>query len=238
MLQEVLRFIQSGNLSDKCADYVQYKCEGAISILNISSLIYNIPVTFVDQAEEIFIMVEEALREIQQISQSSAFHIENAFSGSPGYPALNDPREVLKMSVENKCNVSTMACMLKVSESTVRRWLRSNGISISSQYANLSKGDLDTIVVGILQQFPKSGYKRIIGYLWARGYRVQERCGRELMRRVDPEGVIERSILLNIIRRRRYSVPCPMALWHMDGHHKFVRYIILTTYISSFCSYI
>ena len=49
------------------------------------------------------------------------------------------------------------------------------------------------------------------------------------MRRVDPEGVIERSILLNIIRRRRYSVPCPMALWHMDGHHKFVRYIILTT---------
>ena len=106
--------------------------------------------TFVDQAEEIFIMVEEALREIQQISQSSAFHIENAFSGSPGYPALNDPREVLKMSVENKCNVSTMACMLKVSESTVRRWLRSNGISISSQYANLSKGDLDTIVLGIL----------------------------------------------------------------------------------------
>lgn len=45
------------------------------------------------------------LREIQQISQSSAFHIENAFSGSPRYPALNDPREVLKMSVENKCNV-------------------------------------------------------------------------------------------------------------------------------------
>ena len=105
MLQEVLRFIQSGNISDKCADYLQYKCEGAISILNISSLIYNIPVTFVDQAEEIFIMVEEALREIQQISQSSAFHIENAFSGSPRYPALNDPREVLKMSVENKCNV-------------------------------------------------------------------------------------------------------------------------------------
>lgn len=58
------------------------------------------------------------------------------------------------------------------------------------------------------------------------------------MRRVDPEGVIERSILLNIIRRRRYSVPCPMALWHMDGNHKFVRYIILTIYISSFCSYI
>ena len=160
MLQEVLRFIQSGNLTDKCADYVQYKCEGAIIILNISSLNYNIPVTFVDQAEEIFIMVEEALREIQQISQSSAFHIENAFSGSPGYPALNDPREVLKMSVENKCNVSTMACMLKVSESTVRRWLRSNGISISSQYANLSKGDLDTILLGILQQFPKSGYKK------------------------------------------------------------------------------
>ena len=64
----------------------------------------------------------------------------------------------------------------------------------------------------------------MIGYLLARGYRVQGKRVRESMRRVDPEGVIERSISLNIIQRRRYSVPSPMALWHMDGQHKLVRY--------------
>lgn len=234
--QEVLRYVQSGNLSEECADYLQYKCERAINILNMSSLIYNIPVTFVNQAEEIFIMVEEALREIQQSSLSIAFHIESVFSDSPGRPAFNIPREVLDMFVENKFNISAMARMLKVGEPTVKRQLRVNGISISSQYANLSESELDTIVLSILQQFPKSGYKHMIGYLLARGYRVQEKRVRELIRRVDPEGVIERSISLNIIQRGRYFVPCPMALWHMDGHHKLVRYITPITYISSSCS--
>ena len=59
------------------------------------------------------------------------------------------------MFVENKFNVSAMASMLEVSESKVKRRLRTNGISISYQYANLSKADLDTIVLDILQQFQK-----------------------------------------------------------------------------------
>ena len=119
---------------------------------------------------------------------------------------------------------STCQSMLEVSESTVKRRLHRHRMSISSRYANLSEADLDTIVMDIIQQFPKSGYKHMIGHLLARGYRVQEKRVRESMRRVDPEGVIERSISLKIIQRRRYSVPSPMALWHMDGHLKLVRY--------------
>ena len=100
----------------------------------------------------------------------------------------------------------------------------------------LIEADLDAIVMDILQQFPKSGCKRMIGYLLPRGYRVQEKQVRESMRRVEPEFVIEKSILPNIIQRRRYSVPSPMALWHKDGYYKLARYNPLHTRIFTFCS--
>ena len=125
--------------------------------------------------------------------------------------------------MKTSLTVSAMAKMLNVSESTVKRRLQNFGLSISSKYANLRQQDLDNIVKEILEQFPKTGYKRMIGYLMAKGHRVQEKKVREAMRRVDPEGVIERSISLNIIHRRRYSVPSSLALWHIDGHHKIVR---------------
>ena len=76
---------------------MKYKCAGAINILHMSSLIYNIPATFIDQAEEIFFMVEDTLREIQQNSQSNVVHLENIFSGFPGRPGFNIPMEVLEM---------------------------------------------------------------------------------------------------------------------------------------------
>lgn len=79
------------------------------------------------------------------------------------------------MFVENKVSVSAMASMLDVSESTVKRGILTYGVSMSSQYANLSEADLDAIAMDIIQKFPKSGYKRMIGYLLARGYRVQEK---------------------------------------------------------------
>ena len=37
-----------------CADYLKYKCEGAINILHVSSPICNIPAKSIDQADEVF----------------------------------------------------------------------------------------------------------------------------------------------------------------------------------------
>ena len=47
------------------------------------------------------------------------------------------------------------------------------------------------------------------------------------MRRIDPEGVVVRTLMLQTVRRRRYSVPAPNSLWHIDGNHKLIRYIKL-----------
>ena len=220
ILQDILQIINDG-LNTECVDYIQYKCEGVIGITQLASLVYDIPNSLVHELEEFMYNVSDIWSEYG--GTTSHQQLESIFTGSPGRPAFNIPKEILEMFIENKFTVSAMAKMLNVSESTVKRRLQNFGLSISSKYANLRQQDLDNIVKEILEQFPKTGYKRMIGYLMAKGHRVQEKKVREAMRRVDPEGVIERSISLNIIHRRRYSVPSSLALWHIDGHHKIVR---------------
>ena len=61
------------------------------------------------------------------------------------------------------------------------------------------------------------------GFLLARNVRISWERTRETMRRIDPEGVLLRSLQLNIVHRRVYSVPGALALWHMDGNHKLIR---------------
>ncbi|KAJ8381337.1 hypothetical protein SKAU_G00021150 [Synaphobranchus kaupii] len=47
------------------------------------------------------------------------------------------------------------------------------------------------------------------------------------MRAVDPIGTLFRGLELNVVHRRTYSVPAPLALWHIDGNHKLIRWRIV-----------
>ena len=49
---------------------------------------------------------------------------------------------------------------------------------------------------------------------------TRARC-REVLRRLDPIGVVDR--LRSLCYRRKYSVYGPLALWHVDGNHKLIR---------------
>ena len=83
----------------------------------------------------------------------------------------------------------------------------------------MSDADLDAIVAEILLQFPTCGNRQMLGYLLARGVRVRVR---EAQRRVDPSGSVMRRLFS--INRRTYQVNGPLALWHIDGNHKMIRY--------------
>ncbi|KAF8119462.1 hypothetical protein EV363DRAFT_1102933, partial [Boletus edulis] len=54
---------------------------------------------------------------------------------------------------------------------------------------------------------------------------VQHRRVVESLRRVDRIGQILRN--RQVKRRRRYHVTRPNALWHIDGHHKLIRWGIV-----------
>ena len=95
---------------------------------------------------------------------------------------------------------------------------------VRQRYSDFSDNDLDLIVERLMREFPNSGYKRMTGLLHNAGYRIQQNRIRESMRRVNPDGVLLRALELRAVRRRRYQVPGPLALWHIDGNHKLIRY--------------
>ena len=86
-------------------------------------------------------------------------------------------------------------------------------------------------------EFPNCGYKRMNGLLLDAGHRIQENRIRECTRRVNPEGVLLRALELRTVRRRRYQVRGPIALWHIDGNRKLIRYIELSITAKALCTY-
>uniref|UniRef100_A0A096M9Y3 Integrase catalytic domain-containing protein n=1 Tax=Poecilia formosa TaxID=48698 RepID=A0A096M9Y3_POEFO len=67
----------------------------------------------------------------------------------------------------------------------------------------------------------------VLGYLNSVGIRVQTSRVMETMRVVDPVGTICRGLGIAVIHRRVYSVPSPLALWHIDRNHKLIRWRIV-----------
>lgn len=62
-------------------------------------------------------------------------------------------------------------------------------------------------------------------HLSSLGYHIQRAKIRESLYRVDPLGVEDRC--RRLLHRRKYSVPGPNSLWHIDGNHKLVRWRVV-----------
>ena len=63
--QEIFRYVNNGDLSEESVDYLRYKSEEALNILQMSCLVYNIPSSLIDQAQDIYVTLEEAWKEFQ-----------------------------------------------------------------------------------------------------------------------------------------------------------------------------
>ncbi|XP_069116584.1 uncharacterized protein [Argopecten irradians] len=64
------------------------------------------------------------------------------------------------------------------------------------------------------------------GHLRARGIFVAQSRVRDALRETDSASSILRWGLM--VQRRKYSVPGPNSLWHIDGHHALVRWRLVT----------
>lgn len=94
-------------------------------------------------------------------------------------------------------------------------------LTIRGTYSNISDADLDAEVAKVQRQFPNWGNRQVHGYLLSCDIRVQVQRVRSSQRRVDPEGSFMRRLCH--LQRRKYSVPGPQHVWHMDGNHKLIR---------------
>jgi len=82
---------------------------------------------------------------------------------------------------------------------------------------------LDHLVHEAQREQPGIGLRLLMGKLRSKGIRIQWERLRYSLLRTDPTGVHLR--WRKAIRRRKYWVPGPLALWHIDGNHKLIRFV-------------
>ena len=136
------------------------------------------------------------------------------------------PLEHLRFLLEKKFKVAENANLFGSSKRTVERRMKDFGLSAATTYTQLLDQQLDELIRDIQRDFPNAGCERVTGLLRARDVYMQQARIRQSMRRVDPEGILLRALELNTIRRRQYSVAGPLSLWHIDGNHKLIRYVV------------
>lgn len=100
------------------------------------------------------------------------------------------------------------------------------GISHDTSYTDITDAALDQLIKEIKEQYPNHGERMLIGELTQRGVILQRARIRAAIHRIDPiNTAIRRSVAL---RRRVYHVDGPNSVWHIDGHHKLIRWRLVT----------
>ena len=144
------------------------------------------------------------------------------YTGAVGRPSFDIPHSQLQNLIEWRFSVPQIAQLMGVSHSTIRRSMSRYSLSIRATYSSISDEELDHLVATAQQQFPNWGNRQMFGRLISQGIRVPFLRVQQSQRRVDPEGSMMRR--LQRIGRRCYSVLGPQHLWHVDGHHKLIRF--------------
>ena len=219
-LNDVVRFLESGNHDCDTLDYTVFRLDW---VLNVLARYLDTEGTEAINARIIHLVGEAREAVINADHSRGAFQAGCIFTGQSGSPKLNVPQEQLQFLIERRFNTTQIASLLGVSPRTIERRLREHNLNISTSYSNLSDQDLDTVIKSILTDFPQTGYKRMTGFLRARGLIIQQSRIRAAMRRTNPEGTLLRALEIHVIRRRSYQVAGPLALWHIDGNHKLIR---------------
>ena len=215
--------LERGSQDDVSYDYILFRLDWVINLLvRLNSDEQNIERTVFQRVINLLRQVRDILS--QENSISATYHVNKIFTGMHGRPTFDIQREHLGFLVEQGFTSRAIANILGVSLRTIERRQHEYGIRLRSVYNQISNEDLDGIIGNILCDFPETGYKRMTRFLKARGIILQQNRIREAMRRVNPEGTMMRALRLHVTHRRSYEVPCPLALWHIDGNHKLIRY--------------
>lgn len=127
------------------------------------------------------------------------------------------------MSPKRRITLAALARLLGIHRHTLRTYLKH--YNVDYKFAALSDGDLDILVKTFRSVKPESGIRYLVGFLRRHGLRIQKTRLITSIGRVDRLGRTLRE--RTAIRRRKYKVSRPNALWHMDGHHKLIMWGIV-----------
>jgi hypothetical protein len=143
-------------------------------------------------------------------------------SGCPGRPRKEVDIPLLREAVSErrKITLTALSEALHLSRRTLRKHLILHGLYRS--FTNINDLELDTLLQDFKEKHPKSGLRYAIGYLKKLNVKIQRYRVRAALRRIDQVGQSLRR--RTAISRRKYEVARPNSLWHLDGHHKLIRW--------------
>lgn len=146
-------------------------------------------------------------------------------SGNPGRPHTFISLEKVDYLLSHGFKVCEIAHMFLVHRTTLWRRLRHENVMFV-RYSDVGDDELISVMKDITNNHPHTGVSMMLGHLNARGIKVQHRRVRKLLRELDPAASVVRWGLTAV--RRKYSVPGPNYLWHVDGHHALIRWKLVT----------
>ena len=114
-----------------------------------------------------------------------------------------------------------IAAIMGLSRSTLYRRLQEAGIAPNDR-TPLSNQQLDEIIQSIKLDDPNDCKVLMQGHLIRMGIKVTCELLRNSIHRVDHINTVARGC--SVVRCRVYSVPYPNFLWHIDSHHKLIRW--------------
>ena len=147
-------------------------------------------------------------------------------TGQRGRPTVSINQEILQeaMSSKRKISISALARALGVHRHTVRKQLQVQNIP-PPQYSPITDEELDAILRAWKELRPESGIRYASAFLSGLGLWVQRDRVSGSLRHIDGLGQKLRNH--KAIDRGIYVVPFANYLWHIDGHHKLIRWGIV-----------
>ncbi|KAK1227827.1 hypothetical protein PQX77_009155 [Marasmius sp. AFHP31] len=136
------------------------------------------------------------------------------------------------MQPDQRITKTLYARTIKVSTKTLLTYMKEFGIG--SKFSTISDQDLDNITREVQQTRPGTGRRYLARHLASAGIKVERERIRKSLARADPIGQAIRE--KEAAERRDYRVPRPNASWHIDGHHKLIRWgIVIHGIVDGFC---
>jgi len=136
------------------------------------------------------------------------------------------PRKIIEpqwladaVSAHRRLTLKKLANLLGVHRNFLRKHLKR--CNLYERYSDITDGDLDHLTRQFKLQKPSSGLRYLIGFLRARGVKVQRNRARQSLLRIDGLGQVLRK---QTLKRRVYQSARPNAFWHIDGYHKLIQW--------------
>jgi hypothetical protein len=149
-------------------------------------------------------------------------------SGQAGRPKIKINDAFLREAFSDGRNITIteVAELLGVHRNTVQIKLKQLGIK-ARVYTDIDDAELDGIMRTFLLSHPDAGYPYCHGHLRSIGIKIQKRRIQDSLRRTKDLARFLEAVMGDEDERRDYSVKRPHSVWHIDGHHKLIRYGII-----------